>query len=95
RTAPRGYECHMSCAARGDPAPHVTWYRNDVCLNTDTNYHVTSVSGVCTLLILKVGAKDTGEYKVVLDNPLGSAECSMTLNSEDTTLKIEPELMPS
>ncbi|KAG7274180.1 hypothetical protein CRUP_004650 [Coryphaenoides rupestris] len=41
RTAPRGYECHMSCAARGDPAPHVTWYRNDVCLNTDTNYHVT------------------------------------------------------
>ncbi|KAG7274181.1 hypothetical protein CRUP_004651 [Coryphaenoides rupestris] len=80
RTAPRGYECHMSCAVRGDPAPHVTWYRNDVCLNTDTNYHVTSVSGVCTLLILNVGAKDTGEYKVVLDNPLGSAQCSMTLN---------------
>ena len=84
RTAPRGYECHMSCAVRGDPRPHVTWYRNNVSLNTDTNYHITNVSGVCTLLILKVGPKDTGEYKVVVDNPLGSADCSMMLNVRGT-----------
>ncbi|KAJ3602957.1 hypothetical protein NHX12_030701 [Muraenolepis orangiensis] len=80
RTPPRGYECHMSCAVSGDPRPHVTWYRDNVSLNTNTNYHITSVSGVCTLLILKVDPKDTGEYKVVLDNPLGTAECSMMLN---------------
>uniref|UniRef100_A0A3Q3L9R0 Immunoglobulin-like and fibronectin type III domain-containing protein 1 n=1 Tax=Mastacembelus armatus TaxID=205130 RepID=A0A3Q3L9R0_9TELE len=79
RTAPQGYECHMSCAVKGDPAPHVTWYHNNICLNTNTNYHITNVCGICSLLILRVGANDTGEYKVVIENKLGTAECSMTL----------------
>nr|XP_019952107.1 PREDICTED: immunoglobulin-like and fibronectin type III domain-containing protein 1 [Paralichthys olivaceus] len=80
RTAPQGYECHMSCAVKGDPSPRVTWYRNNINLNTNTNYHITNVCGVCSLLILRVGAKDNGEYKVVIENKLGSAECSMILN---------------
>uniref|UniRef100_A0A3B4T5M1 Immunoglobulin-like and fibronectin type III domain-containing protein 1 n=1 Tax=Seriola dumerili TaxID=41447 RepID=A0A3B4T5M1_SERDU len=80
RTAPQGYECHMSCAVKGDPAPRVTWYYNNISLNTNTNYHITNVCGVCSLLILRVRAKDNGEYKVVIENKLGTAECSMTLN---------------
>ncbi|KAK2915362.1 hypothetical protein Q8A73_005956 [Channa argus] len=83
RTAPQGYECHMSCAVKGDPAPRVTWYHNNISLNTNTNYHITNVCGVCSLLILRVGAKDYGEYKVVIENKLGLAECSMTLNVRD------------
>lgn len=80
RTAPRGYECLMSCAVKGDPAPRVTWLHNSMGLNTNTNYHITNVCGVCSLLVLRVGARDSGEYKVVIENKLGSAECSMTLN---------------
>ncbi|XP_029286583.1 immunoglobulin-like and fibronectin type III domain-containing protein 1 [Cottoperca gobio] len=80
RTTPQGYECYMSCAVKGDPAPRVTWYRRNISLNTNTNYHVTNVCGVCSLLILRVGAKDSGEYKVVIENKLGTAESSMTLN---------------
>ncbi|XP_071398381.1 LOW QUALITY PROTEIN: immunoglobulin-like and fibronectin type III domain-containing protein 1 [Centroberyx affinis] len=80
RTAPQGYECYMSCAVKGDPAPRVTWYRNNISLNTNTNYYITNVCGVCSLLILKVGPKDSGEYKVAINNPLGTAECSMMLN---------------
>ncbi|XP_071059407.1 immunoglobulin-like and fibronectin type III domain-containing protein 1 [Pseudochaenichthys georgianus] len=80
RTTPQGYECYMSCAVKGDPAPRVTWYRNDISLNTNTNYHITNVCGVCSLLILRVGPKDNGEYKVVIENKLGTAECSMLLN---------------
>ncbi|XP_033995023.1 immunoglobulin-like and fibronectin type III domain-containing protein 1 [Trematomus bernacchii] len=83
RTTPQGYECYMSCAVKGDPAPRVTWYRNDMSLNTNTNYHITNVCGVCSLLILRVGPKDNGEYKVVIENKLGTAECSMMLNSEE------------
>ncbi|XP_060925116.1 immunoglobulin-like and fibronectin type III domain-containing protein 1 [Limanda limanda] len=86
RTAPQGYECHMSCAVKGDPAPRVTWYRDNISLNTNTNYHITNVCGVCSLLILRVGVKDNGEYKVVIENKLGSAECSMILSSEDLNL---------
>ncbi|XP_042349992.1 immunoglobulin-like and fibronectin type III domain-containing protein 1, partial [Plectropomus leopardus] len=80
RTAPQGYECNMSCAVKGDPAPRVTWYRNNISLNTNTNYHITNVCGVCSLLILRVGPRDNGEYKVVSENKLGTAESSMTLN---------------
>ncbi|KAL7833028.1 hypothetical protein SRHO_G00300460 [Serrasalmus rhombeus] len=78
-TAPDGYECYMSCAVRGDPTPHVTWYRNNISLNTNTNYYITNTCGVCSMLILRVGPKDMGEYKVVADNQLGRAECSTKL----------------
>ncbi|XP_034545040.1 immunoglobulin-like and fibronectin type III domain-containing protein 1 [Notolabrus celidotus] len=80
RTAPQGYECFMSCAVKGDPAPRVTWYRNNISLNTNTNYHITNVCGVCSMLILRVAPKDNGEYKVVIENKLGTAESAMTLN---------------
>uniref|UniRef100_A0A4W5R221 Immunoglobulin like and fibronectin type III domain containing 1, tandem duplicate 2 n=1 Tax=Hucho hucho TaxID=62062 RepID=A0A4W5R221_9TELE len=79
RTAPPGYECYMSCAVRGDPKPHVTWYHNNVSLNTNTNYLITNVCGVCTILILKIGPKDSGDYSVIADSPLGRAECSTKL----------------
>ncbi|XP_030634073.1 immunoglobulin-like and fibronectin type III domain-containing protein 1 [Chanos chanos] len=85
--APNGYECYMSCAVTGNPTPHVTWYRNNVSLNTNTNYYITNVCGVCSMLILRVGPKDTGEYKVVADSPLGQTECS-------TKLTVREEMLP-
>ncbi|XP_062419716.1 immunoglobulin-like and fibronectin type III domain-containing protein 1 [Pungitius pungitius] len=80
RTAPQGYESHMSCAVRGDPAPRVAWYHNNRDLSTNTNYHIRNVCGVCSLLILTVGPRDNGEYKVVIENKLGTAESSTTLS---------------
>uniref|UniRef100_A0A3Q2UK54 Immunoglobulin-like and fibronectin type III domain-containing protein 1 n=1 Tax=Fundulus heteroclitus TaxID=8078 RepID=A0A3Q2UK54_FUNHE len=74
------YECEMSCAVKGNPAPRVTWYHNNISLNTNTNYHITNVCGVCSLLILRVAPQDNGEYKVIIENKLGSAESTMTLN---------------
>uniref|UniRef100_A0A673GYH4 Immunoglobulin-like and fibronectin type III domain-containing protein 1 n=1 Tax=Sinocyclocheilus rhinocerous TaxID=307959 RepID=A0A673GYH4_9TELE len=77
--APPGYECYMSCAVTGNPTPHITWYHNNVSLNTNPNYYITNVCGVCSLLILRVGPKDMGEYKVVAESPLGHDECSTKL----------------
>ncbi|XP_061074690.1 immunoglobulin-like and fibronectin type III domain-containing protein 1 [Conger conger] len=79
REALQGYECYMSCAVQGDPAPHVTWYRDNVSLNTNTNYYITNTCGVCSMLILRVGPHDSGEYKVIAENQLGRAECSTKL----------------
>nr|XP_055068172.1 immunoglobulin-like and fibronectin type III domain-containing protein 1 [Misgurnus anguillicaudatus] len=74
-TTPEKYECYMSCAVKGDPAPRVTWYRNNISLNANDNYYITNTCGVCSMLILTVGPKDNGEYKVVAENHLGQAEC--------------------
>ncbi|XP_050967672.1 immunoglobulin-like and fibronectin type III domain-containing protein 1 [Labeo rohita] len=76
--APSGYECYMSCAVTGNPTPHITWYHNNVSLNTNPNYYITNVCGVCSLLILRVGPKDMGD-KVVAESPLGHDECSTKL----------------
>ncbi|KAJ8395358.1 hypothetical protein AAFF_G00033430 [Aldrovandia affinis] len=78
-TAPEGYECYMTCAVRGDPAPHITWYRDNISINTNTNYLISNTCGVCSMLILRVDTKDMGEYKVTAENPLGRAECSTKL----------------
>lgn len=78
-TCPEKYECYMSCAVRGNPTPRVTWYRNNISLNTNPNYYITNTCGVCSLLILRVGPKDNGEYKVIAENTLGCAECTAQL----------------
>uniref|UniRef100_A0A8D3A7I7 Immunoglobulin like and fibronectin type III domain containing 1, tandem duplicate 3 n=1 Tax=Scophthalmus maximus TaxID=52904 RepID=A0A8D3A7I7_SCOMX len=77
--SPESYECYMSCAVTGNPRPHVTWYRNNISLNTNTNYYITNTCGVCSMVILKVGAKDSGDYTVTADNHLGRVECSTKL----------------
>ncbi|KAM4570557.1 immunoglobulin-like and fibronectin type III domain-containing protein 1 [Fundulus diaphanus] len=80
QTATVGYECYMSCAVKGNPAPRITWYRSHVSINTNTNYYISNTCGVCSLLILRVGPKDVGEYTVVAENSLGRAECSTVIS---------------
>lgn len=77
--SPESYECYMSCAVTGNPRPHVTWYRNNISLNTNTNYYITNTCGVCSMVILKVGPKDSGDYTVIAENTLGRVECSTKL----------------
>ncbi|XP_053354704.1 immunoglobulin-like and fibronectin type III domain-containing protein 1 isoform X2 [Clarias gariepinus] len=82
-TCQEKYECYMSCAVRGNPTPYVTWYHNNISLNADANYYITNTCGVCSLLILRVGPKDSGEYKVVAENSLGRAECITQLKIKE------------
>ncbi|XP_061741426.1 immunoglobulin-like and fibronectin type III domain-containing protein 1 [Nerophis ophidion] len=77
--APESYECYMSCAVTGNPKPYITWYRNNVSLNTNANYYITNTCGVCSMAILKVGPRDRGDYTVVAENALGRVECSTKL----------------
>ncbi|XP_056241185.1 immunoglobulin-like and fibronectin type III domain-containing protein 1 [Seriola aureovittata] len=79
-TAPKGYECYMSCAVKGNPKPRITWYRNHISLNTNTNYYISNTFGVCSMLILHVGPKDMGDYTITAENALGRAECSTVLS---------------
>uniref|UniRef100_A0A3B3DI46 Immunoglobulin like and fibronectin type III domain containing 1, tandem duplicate 3 n=1 Tax=Oryzias melastigma TaxID=30732 RepID=A0A3B3DI46_ORYME len=77
--SPERYECHMSCAVTGNPRPHVTWYKDNISLNTDSNYYITNTCGVCSMMILTVGPRDSGVYTVVAENCLGRVECATKL----------------
>lgn len=78
-STPERYECYMTCAVKGSPRPCVTWYRNNISLSTNTNYYIVNTCGVCSMKILKVGPKDSGDYTVVAENSLGRVECSTKL----------------
>ncbi|XP_047014552.2 immunoglobulin-like and fibronectin type III domain-containing protein 1 isoform X2 [Ictalurus punctatus] len=82
-TPPKGYQCYMTCAVRGCPTPHVSWYLNGICINSNKHYYITNVHGVCSMYILRVELKDAGEYKLVAVNSLGQAECSSKLIVKD------------
>ncbi|KAM7005965.1 immunoglobulin-like and fibronectin type III domain-containing protein 1 isoform 2-T2 [Tautogolabrus adspersus] len=82
-TPPKGYQLYMTCAVRGCPTPTVSWYLNDICINSDNNYYITNSFGVCSMYIMRVRPKDSGEYKVVAVNSLGKAECSTQLVVKD------------
>ncbi|XP_040014925.1 immunoglobulin-like and fibronectin type III domain-containing protein 1 [Xiphias gladius] len=82
-TPPKGYQLFMTCAVRGCPTPTVSWYLNDICINSDNNYYLTNSFGVCSMYILRVRPKDSGEYKVVAVNSFGKAECSTKLIVRD------------
>ncbi|XP_041084630.1 immunoglobulin-like and fibronectin type III domain-containing protein 1 [Polyodon spathula] len=79
-TVPRGYPCNMSCAVKGNPAPTVTWYRNNISIMDNAQYYTSNICGVCSMLISNVSPKDSGEYSAIAENCMGRAECTTRLN---------------
>ncbi|XP_069094995.1 immunoglobulin-like and fibronectin type III domain-containing protein 1 [Pleurodeles waltl] len=76
---PCGFDCHMTCAVRGNPEPQVTWYRNGKNISEDRRLWSSSIVGVCSLVIPCVSLEDGGEYTVVARNSLGEATCKATM----------------
>ncbi|XP_062996289.1 immunoglobulin-like and fibronectin type III domain-containing protein 1 [Elgaria multicarinata webbii] len=68
-----GFDCHMSCAVTGYPAPQVTWYKDGKNLSMDYSFFSKNDFGVCSLVIPGVTPSDGGQYKVVAINELGKA----------------------
>ncbi|XP_067356837.1 immunoglobulin superfamily member 22-like [Channa argus] len=75
----RGHDCTMSCAYQGMPTPQACWYKGDSNISDSPRFWHSTANGVCTLVIPTCGAKDGGEYTLVLENPLGMAKCSCNL----------------
>ncbi|KAM7414261.1 hypothetical protein PAMA_019198 [Pampus argenteus] len=75
----RGHDCTMSCAYQGMPTPKACWYKGKSKISDSPRFWHSTANGVCTLVIPTCGAKDGGEYTLVLENPLGTAKCSCCL----------------
>ncbi|KAF7668957.1 hypothetical protein LDENG_00273510 [Lucifuga dentata] len=75
----RGHDCTMSCAYQGMPTPQACWYKGESKISDSPRFWHSTANGVCTLVIPSSGAKDGGEYTLVLENPLGMAKCSCNL----------------
>ncbi|XP_018653756.1 LOW QUALITY PROTEIN: putative hemicentin [Schistosoma mansoni] len=79
----------------GEPAPEVTWTREQVDISNKENYKITTTSTTSQLVISKVLLEDTGNFSVTLRNPAGQA-CSKSRLTV-TQIKVSgkaPEFIP-
>ncbi|KAJ1372054.1 hypothetical protein KIN20_034113 [Parelaphostrongylus tenuis] len=64
----RGGRMELRCPARGNPLPEIRWYKNNIRITTDSAPHIAS------FVVDPAGLDDSGEYRCVLENRLGSIE---------------------
>ncbi|KAM9221819.1 LOW QUALITY PROTEIN: immunoglobulin superfamily member 22 [Dugong dugon] len=78
----RGQDCTMTCAFLGNPRPTVTLYKGDVNITANSKFY-NSTSGVCTLIIPTCTLKDSGDYRVLVENERRKDRSTCTLSVYD------------
>ena len=77
----------FSCQAIGEPLPTISWYFNDVMINSsdDNEYNIsTSLNGTAVTSILTVvnaQSSDVGTYTCIVENIIGSDQSSGKLTA--------------
>lgn len=74
-----GFDCQMSCAVTGYPAPKVTWHKDGKNISKDPAFSSKNDFGICSLMIPGVTPADAGQYMVVAINELGEANSKAEL----------------
>ena len=73
------HSVRLELEVTGSPLPEATWFKDGVHVNNTPDTRITSNQGVYTLFIPDVYPEDSGLYKVLIKNPLGSLESSCQL----------------
>ena len=72
----RGQNVVIICAVRGKPKPRIEWHRDRQPIYNDT-HHMVMPNGV--LLVRGVRTDESGQYKCVAQNPVGTDEGIVSL----------------
>ena len=67
--------CKLLCCLSGKPTPNIKWYKGNKEL-TKSEYAINHADGVVTIEIVNCSTKDSGKYKCVASNDLGTDETS-------------------
>lgn len=78
-------DCLLRCAVRGQPTPHVTWYKDGCRVNSASGRYLIDSKGhgIHTLKILGIGSMDEGLYSVIAESAAGEASCSANIDVYD------------
>lgn len=69
------FECHVT----GNPAPVISWYKNDRCVDQAPDYRTSFNNGMCRLTIEETFMEDDARYTCRAVNPAGEAATSAKL----------------
>lgn len=76
----RGEKIRIRVPVVGQPFPRVTWVKDGEVLEDCGRYEITEGDGLVTLIVHDVEKSDTGEYQVIVDNPLATDSAKFTIN---------------
>lgn len=68
---------------RGYPRPIATWSRDGVKIEHSDKYHIELIERHAILTINGVSKEDTGPYRLLLENELGSDSCVVKIAIRD------------
>ena len=71
-TKTEGDNVILSCNADGNPLPMVSWTKDGFSLDASGNFRISFSGKNRTLTILNANKRDSGEYRCVGKNSLGS-----------------------
>ena len=71
-TKTEGDNVSLSCNADGNPLPIISWTKDGFSLDTSGNSRISFSGKNRTLIILNASKRDSGEYRCVAKNSLGS-----------------------
>ncbi|KAG8506709.1 Myomesin-3, partial [Galemys pyrenaicus] len=69
----------LTCVISGDPAPEISWLKNDQPVTFLDRYHMEVRGSEVTITIEKVNTEDSGRYGIFVKNKYGSETGQVTI----------------
>ncbi|XP_048205806.1 myomesin-3 [Perognathus longimembris pacificus] len=70
----------LTCIISGDPAPEISWLKNDQPVTFHNRYHMEVKGTEVTITIEKVTSEDSGRYGIFVKNKYGSETGQVTIS---------------
>ena len=73
--SPFAFECHVM----GIPSPTISWFKDEISIDSSPDYVITKINGTCCLKIKRVTREHSARYTCRANNPGGEAASSARL----------------
>lgn len=77
---PEGAQMTLECQVVGTPAPRVSWQKDGIDLEKNSDFVITQINGACTLKIRRTVRDHSGQYVCKAINEAGEANSSCRIN---------------
>ena len=77
---PVGSSLKLNIGVEGEPAPHITWYKDGAKLAGRGHAAIETTDYMTSLGVRRVGRDDAGEYCVVAKNEWGMSDARFNVN---------------
>lgn len=91
-TIQEGDKIILQCVARGYPEPSIEWFKDQLSIQHNPDYHRRYENGLCTLSIEETFAEDSARFSCKASNCVGATETTCMLTVKEA--QIDQMLVP-